>query len=146
MVLDFHVCVFMVLIRIILDYCEQKSMFQNEVLHPPNYLVCMEPLLLIYTSSGIKRLVRNGICSAPNRATGNVTALPSIYEVTGMSSFNKLIPSWWLSTDLPFQTWSFLNLLLVSFALAEIRFYQGCVCVGRETNSCKEISVFSPGT
>lgn len=25
MVLDFHVCVFMVLIRIILDYCEQKA-------------------------------------------------------------------------------------------------------------------------
>lgn len=52
MVLDFHVCVFMVLIRIILDYCEQKSMFQNEVPHPPNDLVCKEPLLLIYTSSG----------------------------------------------------------------------------------------------
>lgn len=25
MILDFHVCVFMVLIRIILDYCEQKA-------------------------------------------------------------------------------------------------------------------------
>ena len=29
-----------------------KSMFQNEVPHPPNDLVCKEPLLLIYTSSG----------------------------------------------------------------------------------------------
>lgn len=29
-----------------------KSMFRNEVPHPPNVLVCKEPFLLIYTSSG----------------------------------------------------------------------------------------------
>lgn len=29
-----------------------KSMFQNEVLHPPNDLVCKKPLLFVYTSSG----------------------------------------------------------------------------------------------
>lgn len=60
-------------------------MFQNEVPHPSNDLVCKEPLLFIYTSSGsvhnIKRLVQNVMCSVQGRATGNVTSLLSVMKL-----------------------------------------------------------------
>lgn len=73
-------------------------MFQNEVLHPPSDLVCKEPLLLVYTSSGsinnIKRLVQNVVCSAQDTATENVTSSLSIIKLppTGSSS-DELVPS-----------------------------------------------------
>lgn len=73
-------------------------MFQNEVLHPPNDLVCKEPLLLVYTSSGninnIKKACPNVVCSAQDTATENVPSLMSIIKLppTGSSS-DDLVPS-----------------------------------------------------
>jgi len=60
-------------------------MFQNEVPHPPNDLVCKEPLLFIYTSSGsrsnMKKACQNVICSAQDRAAGNVTSSLSVIRL-----------------------------------------------------------------
>lgn len=64
-----------------------------------------------------------------------------------MSSFDELVLSGWLSTDLLIQNVIWFKLtFFFSFALAQIHFYQWDVCVGRKTNNYEEISIFKVGS